>query len=66
MEATYIAAWTVSGAFVPVLSGNGGTTLTNMLSAASLASWPGFPGMRPPAARRSRTGAMSEALREHS
>ncbi|MER6574013.1 hypothetical protein ABT288_49805 [Streptomyces sp. NPDC001093] len=63
METNYIGTWTVSGAFASVLSRNGGNAL--MLSAAPLAPWPGFPGMRPPAARRS-TGALWEALREHS
>ncbi|WP_369394525.1 hypothetical protein AB5J72_48635 [Streptomyces sp. CG1] len=38
METNYIGTWTVSGAFAPVLSGNGGNALINMLSAASLAS----------------------------
>jgi hypothetical protein len=42
MDTNYIGTWTVSGAFASVLSRNGGNAL--MLSAASLASWPGSPG----------------------
>ncbi|MFF3920621.1 hypothetical protein ACFYZB_46000 [Streptomyces sp. NPDC001852] len=62
MDTNYIGTRTVSGAFASVLSRNGGNVL--MLSATSLASWPGFPGTAPAALRS--TGALWEALRERS
>ncbi|WP_330337339.1 SDR family oxidoreductase [Streptomyces sp. NBC_00557] len=65
METNYFGTWAVSRAFAPVLARNGGGALINMLSVASWASRPDFPGYAASkAAQWSLTGALREGLRE--
>ncbi|MEW2512903.1 SDR family oxidoreductase [Streptomyces sp. NPDC046870] len=65
MEINYFGTWAVSRAFAPVLARNGGGALVNMLSAASWASRPDYPGYAASkAAQWSLTGALREGLRE--
>ncbi|MEU6773615.1 SDR family oxidoreductase [Streptomyces sp. NPDC046759] len=65
METNYFGTWAVSRAFAPVLRGNGGGALVNILSAASWAARPEFPGYAASkAAQWSLTGALREGLRE--
>ncbi|MFS4095747.1 SDR family oxidoreductase [Streptomyces sp. AF1A] len=65
MEVNYFGTWNVSRAFAPVLARNGGGALVNMLSVASWASRPEFPGYAASkAAQWSLTGALREGLRE--
>ncbi|MFJ4468283.1 SDR family oxidoreductase [Streptomyces sp. NPDC089424] len=65
METNYFGTWVVSRAFAPVLGRNGGGALVNMLSAASWASRPQYPGYAASkAAQWSLTGALREGLRE--
>jgi NAD(P)-dependent dehydrogenase (short-subunit alcohol dehydrogenase family) len=64
MEVNYFGTWNVSRAFAPVLAGNGGGALVNMLSVASWAARPDFPGYAASkAAQWSLTGALREGLR---
>ena len=64
MEVNYFGTWIVSRAFAPVLARNGGGALVNMLSVASWASRPDFPGYAASkAAQWSLTGALREGLR---
>ncbi|MGW1915184.1 SDR family oxidoreductase [Streptomyces sp. NPDC002076] len=65
METNYFGTWAVSRAFAPVLARNGGGALVNILSAASWASRPDYPGYAASkAAQWSLTGALREGLRE--
>ncbi|MGW2034909.1 SDR family oxidoreductase [Streptomyces sp. NPDC001356] len=65
MEINYFGTWAVSRAFAPVLARNGGGALINMLSTASWASRPDYPGYAASkAAQWSLTGALREGLRE--
>ncbi|MFJ3720578.1 SDR family oxidoreductase [Streptomyces sp. NPDC090057] len=65
MEINYFGTWSVSRAFAPVLARNGGGALINMLSTASWASRPDYPGYAASkAAQWSLTGALREGLRE--
>ncbi|MEV7690251.1 SDR family oxidoreductase [Streptomyces bungoensis] len=65
MEINYFGTWSVSRAFAPVLARNGGGALVNILSVASWASRPEFPGYAASkAAEWSLTGALREGLRE--
>ncbi|MGW4562545.1 SDR family NAD(P)-dependent oxidoreductase, partial [Streptomyces sp. NPDC004561] len=65
MEINYFGTWAVSRAFAPVLARNGGGALVNMLSVASWAARPEFPGYAASkAAQWSLTGALREGLRE--
>ncbi|MET8769594.1 SDR family oxidoreductase [Streptomyces sp. NPDC004658] len=65
MEINYFGTWAVSRAFAPVLARNGGGALVNMLSTASWASRPDYPGYAASkAAQWSLTGALREGLRE--
>ncbi|MER6981219.1 SDR family oxidoreductase [Streptomyces carpinensis] len=65
MEINYFGTWAVSRAFAPVLARNGGGALVNMLSSASWAARPDYPGYAASkAAQWSLTGALREALRE--
>ncbi|MFD7433960.1 SDR family oxidoreductase [Streptomyces sp. NPDC059861] len=64
MEINYFGTWQVSRAFAPVLARNGGGALVNMLSAASWASRPEYPGYAASkAAQWSLTGSLREGLR---
>ncbi|MFE9608154.1 SDR family oxidoreductase [Streptomyces sp. NPDC006012] len=64
MEVNYFGTWAVSRAFAPILARNGGGALVNMLSTASWASRPDYPGYAASkAAQWSLTGALREALR---
>ncbi|MGW0994585.1 SDR family oxidoreductase [Streptomyces sp. NPDC002520] len=65
MEVNFFGTWNVSRAFAPVLARNGGGALVNMLSAASWAPRPEYPGYAASkAAQWSLTGALREGLRE--
>jgi NAD(P)-dependent dehydrogenase (short-subunit alcohol dehydrogenase family) len=65
METNYFGTWAVSRAFAPVLARNGGGALINMLSVASWAARPEFPGYAASkAAQWSLTGSLREGLRE--
>ncbi|MCX4649689.1 SDR family oxidoreductase [Streptomyces sp. NPDC055059] len=65
MEINYFGTWAVSRAFAPILARNGGGALINMLSTASWASRPDYPGYAASkAAQWSLTGALREGLRE--
>ncbi|WP_433447184.1 SDR family oxidoreductase [Streptomyces sp. CA-142005] len=65
MEINYFGTWAVSRAFAPILARNGGGALVNMLSTASWASRPDYPGYAASkAAQWSLTGALREGLRE--
>jgi NAD(P)-dependent dehydrogenase (short-subunit alcohol dehydrogenase family) len=65
MEINYFGTWNVSRAFAPVLARNGGGALVNILSVASWASRPEFPGYAASkAAQWSLTGALREGLRD--
>lgn len=65
MEINYFGTWAVSRAFAPVLARNGGGALVNMLSAASWAFRPQYPGYAASkAAQWSLTGALREGLRD--
>ncbi|ANP51603.1 NAD(P)-dependent dehydrogenase (short-subunit alcohol dehydrogenase family) [Streptomyces griseochromogenes] len=65
METNYFGTWAVSRAFAPVLARNGGGALVNMLSVASWASRPDYPGYAASkSAQWSLTGALRQALRE--
>ncbi|MEV7995402.1 SDR family oxidoreductase [Streptomyces sp. NPDC086077] len=64
MEINYFGTWQVSRAFAPVLARNGGGALVNMLSVASWASRPEYPGYAASkAAQWSLTGSLREGLR---
>ncbi|MFI7613216.1 SDR family oxidoreductase [Nonomuraea terrae] len=64
MEVNYFGTWAVSRAFAPVLARNGGGALVNMLSVASWAGQPEFPGYAASkAAQWSLTDALRKALR---
>ncbi|WP_069463744.1 SDR family NAD(P)-dependent oxidoreductase, partial [Actinacidiphila rubida] len=64
MEINYFGTWAVSRAFAPILAANGGGALVNMLSTASWASRPEYPGYAASkAAQWSLTGALREGLR---
>ncbi|MFL4905645.1 SDR family oxidoreductase [Streptomyces sp. MMS24-I2-30] len=64
MEVNYFGTWAVSRAFAPVLARNGGGALVNMLSTASWASRPDYPGYAASkAAQWSLTGALREGMR---
>ncbi|MFA7754435.1 SDR family oxidoreductase [Streptomyces sp. NRRL B-2790] len=65
MDTNYFGTWAVSRAFAPVLARNGGGALVNMLSAASWASRPEYPGYAAAkAAQWSLTGALRQGLRD--
>ncbi|GGV74474.1 short-chain dehydrogenase [Streptomyces gelaticus] len=65
MDVNFFGTWAVSRAFAPVLARNGGDALVNMLSAASWASRPDYPGYAASkAAQWSLTGALRDGLRE--
>ncbi|MFE7712335.1 SDR family oxidoreductase [Streptomyces sp. NPDC057486] len=65
MEINYFGTWAVSRAFAPILARNGGGALINMLSTASWASRPDYPGYAASkAAQWSLTGALREGLHE--
>ncbi|MFF7754764.1 SDR family oxidoreductase [Streptomyces sp. NPDC007971] len=65
MDVNYFGTWAVSRAFAPVLARNGGGALVNMLSAASWAARPEYPGYAASkAAQWSLTGALRQALRD--
>ncbi|MFJ7200791.1 MULTISPECIES: SDR family oxidoreductase [unclassified Streptomyces] len=65
MDVNFFGTWAVSRAFAPVLARNGGGALVNMLSAASWASRPDYPGYAASkAAQWSLTGALRDGLRE--
>ncbi|MGW1542994.1 SDR family oxidoreductase [Streptomyces sp. NPDC002309] len=65
MEINYFGTWIVSRAFAPVLARNGGGALVNMLSAASWAFRPQYPGYAASkAAQWSLTGSLREGLRD--
>ncbi|GGJ41720.1 short-chain dehydrogenase [Streptomyces brasiliensis] len=65
MEINYFGTWAVARAFAPILARNGGGALVNMLSAASWAARPEYPGYAASkAAQWSLTGALREGLRE--
>ncbi|MEE1768934.1 SDR family oxidoreductase [Streptomyces sp. JV185] len=65
MDGNFFGTWAVSRAFAPVLARNGGGALVNMLSAASWASRPDYPGYAASkAAQWSLTGALRDGLRE--
>ncbi|MFF3689519.1 SDR family oxidoreductase [Streptomyces sp. NPDC002187] len=60
MEVNYFGTWAVSRAFAPILARNGGGALVNMLSLASWASRPQFPGY---AASKAAQWSLTDALR---
>ncbi|MEV6840518.1 SDR family oxidoreductase [Streptomyces sp. NPDC051133] len=65
MEINYFGTWAVSRAFAPILARNGGGALVNMLSVASWASRPDYPGYAASkAAQWSLTGALRQGLRD--
>ncbi|WP_374771828.1 SDR family oxidoreductase [Streptomyces sp. NBC_01310] len=65
MEVNYFGTWAVSRAFAPVLARNGGGALVNMLSLASWAGRPVFPGYAASkAAQWSLTDSLRQGLRE--
>ena len=65
MEVNFFGTWAVARAFAPVLARTGGGALVNMLSVASWASRPGWPGYAASkAAQWSLTSALREGLRD--
>ncbi|ADI12877.1 short chain dehydrogenase [Streptomyces bingchenggensis BCW-1] len=65
MEVNYFGTWAVSRAFAPILQRNGGGALVNMLSRASWAGRPDFPGYAASkAAQWSLTDSLRQGLRE--
>ncbi|MGW1541271.1 SDR family oxidoreductase [Streptomyces sp. NPDC002309] len=61
MDVNYFGTWAVSRAFAPILARNGGGALVNMLSLASWASDPAFPGY---AASKAAQWSLTDALRQ--
>jgi NAD(P)-dependent dehydrogenase (short-subunit alcohol dehydrogenase family) len=61
MEVNYFGTWAVSRAFAPILARNGGGALVNMLSVASWAGRPVFPGY---AASKAAQWSLTQSLRE--
>ncbi|WP_351236119.1 SDR family oxidoreductase [Streptomyces sp. NPDC002133] len=61
MDVNYFGTWAVSRAFAPILARNGGGALVNMLSLASWASNPRFPGY---AASKAAQWSLTDALRQ--
>jgi NAD(P)-dependent dehydrogenase (short-subunit alcohol dehydrogenase family) len=60
MEVNYFGTWAVTQAFAPVLAGNGGGAVVNMLSAAS---WLALEGAAGYAASKSAQWSLTNALR---
>ncbi|MFE0516884.1 SDR family oxidoreductase [Streptomyces sp. NPDC058964] len=61
MEVNYFGTWAVARAFAPVLARNGGGALVNMLSLASWAGQPQFPGY---AASKAAQWSLTDSLRQ--
>ncbi|MEU5031441.1 SDR family oxidoreductase [Streptomyces milbemycinicus] len=61
MEVNYFGTWAVSRAFAPILQRNGGGALVNMLSRASWAGRPDFPGY---AASKAAQWSLTDSLRQ--
>jgi NAD(P)-dependent dehydrogenase (short-subunit alcohol dehydrogenase family) len=61
MEINYFGTWAVSRAFAPILARNGGGALVNMVSVASWAGRPDFPGY---AASKAAQWSLTQSLRE--
>ncbi|MER5596314.1 SDR family oxidoreductase [Streptomyces sp. NPDC002265] len=61
MDVNYFGTWAVARAFAPVLARNGGGALVNMLSLASWAGQPQFPGY---AASKAAQWSLTDALRQ--
>ena len=65
MAVNYFGTWAVSRAFAPVLGGNGGGALVNILSLAAWVGRPAFPGYAASkAAQWSLTNSLREGLRD--
>ncbi|MGW1725842.1 SDR family oxidoreductase [Streptomyces sp. NPDC002306] len=61
MEVNYFGTWAMARAFAPVLARNGGGALVNMLSLASWAGQPQFPGY---AASKAAQWSLTDSLRQ--
>ncbi|WP_326642424.1 SDR family oxidoreductase [Nonomuraea fuscirosea] len=61
MEVNYFGTWAVSRAFAPILARNGGGALVNVLSVASWAGRPDFPGY---AASKAAQWSLTDSLRQ--
>jgi NAD(P)-dependent dehydrogenase (short-subunit alcohol dehydrogenase family) len=61
MEVNYFGTWAVARAFAPILARNGGGALVSMLSLASWAGRPDFPGY---AAAKAAQWSLTQSLRD--
>jgi len=61
MEVNYFGTWAVARAFAPILARNGGGVLVSMLSLASWAGRPDFPGY---AASKAAQWSLTQSLRD--